>query len=651
MTTRPRRPALALLLPLALLPAPGCSSTPDAGSSGRRTEAARRDDPLEAARQLLVAATDRSSCDTALQQINTSFNDHPDRRPTRLTAEGRALLEKRFGLDEGELNEADSPNFTLLDAQHLSLCFLLRDAVRSLELENVSQAERAAAGFAWVMRQVMLQQPGREADPLPPEPVLRRGAGSATERAHVFLAVLHQMGLPGCLVAAPGVEGPWACGALVEVGGGRAQEKQVLLFDPRLGLPLPGAKGKEDDELARAFRTALPVRGPRDGQQIATLAGLRRQPESLAALAVDEKHGYGVTAEQARQARVELAVPLSALAPRTRALQDDLLPPAVTVRLAADPAGLLQQFGAAAGVDGGADGVGVSRRAAGLARRFLPEEQGGIDKAGREMEYRRGLIPLQALQGLVPAELRRKLEGDLGQRIWGRTSSLFLTFQTAPDMPRDFVLRGRLKEATAALNQVQEEIRYARDKWESSQAEVERDFNAWADRIYKAYGDRENAEAAARRGGSAEAAEAARARVEELWKEGQKTVVLLSDGISAGPRGAQATYLQALAMHEEAERAQARADQAAGAGDPSDASATRKAAVDAWKESAGWWDTYAADYGGALFTPGIRLLQARAQEGQGNVERARQLLEDQAGAPGDPDRTTRLYLARRLQTR
>src|SRR3712207_6856707 len=48
--------------------------------------------------------------------------------------------------------------FRALDARHMDLCFLLRDAVRSLELENLAPAEQVAAAFAWVMRQVMLQE-------------------------------------------------------------------------------------------------------------------------------------------------------------------------------------------------------------------------------------------------------------------------------------------------------------------------------------------------------------------------------------------------------------------------------------------------------------------------------------------------------------
>ena len=101
----------------------------------------------------------------------------------------------------------------------------------------------------------------------------------------------------------------WACGVVVGHG------EDVYLFDPRLGLPLPGPKA----------------------QGIATLAEFRKQPEVLAQLHV-EKYHYDVTSEQARAAHVLLVRPLSSLAPRMRHLQEQLLAPVVRVRLAAEPA-------------------------------------------------------------------------------------------------------------------------------------------------------------------------------------------------------------------------------------------------------------------------------------------------------------------------
>src|SRR5439155_25509433 len=138
-------------------------------------------------------------------------------------------------------------------AHHLEVCFLLRDAARSLEAQlhtaggkpvKQTPLARAKAGFAWVVRQVRLPA-GEPADEeaAPPAPVLYRGHGTALERALVFLALLEQFGLDeddtsalqGCLVFCPDDKGTrrlWACGV--------ASGESLYLFDPRLGLPVPG---------------------------------------------------------------------------------------------------------------------------------------------------------------------------------------------------------------------------------------------------------------------------------------------------------------------------------------------------------------------------------------------------------------------------
>src|SRR5438105_3990466 len=83
-----------------------------------------------------------------------------------------------------------------------NLAFLLRDAVRGLNLDELAPLERAQNGFAWVVRQVRLQS--GEGPSVPPLPVLRRGWGTARERDFVFLALLDQLGIDGCMIALPG---------------------------------------------------------------------------------------------------------------------------------------------------------------------------------------------------------------------------------------------------------------------------------------------------------------------------------------------------------------------------------------------------------------------------------------------------------------
>ena len=97
--------------------------------------------------------------------------------------------------------------------------------MRSLRLDRLAPREQARACFDWVMRQVQLRD--RAGDALPPDFVLRRGWGTALERAQIFLAVLQQLGIDGCMLAVPGKPGEpalryWLPGALIG--------KEIYLF-------------------------------------------------------------------------------------------------------------------------------------------------------------------------------------------------------------------------------------------------------------------------------------------------------------------------------------------------------------------------------------------------------------------------------------
>src|SRR5262249_26725156 len=208
-------------------------------------EKQRPDDPLRTAREALSKAGDLTTCREALTQVNLMLNRplasgaaRPDIPPVA------EWIRPRFDLRDAEWAEINSESFTLLDGHHLEAAFLFRDVALSFTrdgvLDNASPLRRAELAFDWAVRQVRLPE-GRDsdADPLPLDFVLRRGRGSAEERALVFVALLQQLDLPGCLIAlreplAAGFQ-IWACGALIG--------RDIYLFDPRMGIPIPGPGG------------------------------------------------------------------------------------------------------------------------------------------------------------------------------------------------------------------------------------------------------------------------------------------------------------------------------------------------------------------------------------------------------------------------
>src|SRR5262249_54257986 len=184
--------------------------------------------------------------------------------PPALDATRKEELRRQLDLNEGELAELESRSFTLLDGQYLELCLLLHDAALALETKprsgNVPPQVEAAAAFAWVVRQVDLDRIDADVANervLAPQLVLRRGFGSPLIVALLFLDLVTQLGHDGCLLALPGARqnAPryWACGVLGE-------KDQIYLFDPRLGIPLPGPGEKGIATLAEVQGKDSPLR-------------------------------------------------------------------------------------------------------------------------------------------------------------------------------------------------------------------------------------------------------------------------------------------------------------------------------------------------------------------------------------------------------
>ncbi|HXG09025.1 MAG TPA: hypothetical protein VNK04_04485 [Gemmataceae bacterium] len=592
----------------------------------------RVEEPLENLREALARSADLGVCRQAVQQMNDYLRRASGDAPRALTETQRDFLKNHLALDADELTEVSSGSFTPLDAHHLDLCFLLRDALRGLQGEEGTARparpteSQIAAAFAWVVRQVQVQERPGEL-PVPPQFVLRRGWGSALERSLIFLALLQQMGVPGCLVILAEAAGSrlWACGALADRGDGR----QVLLFDPRLGLPLPGAKG----------------------EGVATLAEVRAQPDLLKQLTVDDKYPYDVTAEQAATAEIHLVCPLSAVAPRMKYLEAKLQDPdpsikapPVHVKLSADAQELFGQFEAAVGKG---TPVKVHAGLSKLLRYFLPTDEGGVDRSDRLNRFRSELIPWERL----PPEVR-DLPGDPGQRLQSFFGGPFIQLVLEPQRPRDLMLRGDLKEAVEQLTKAMDELRH--QKGDALPPDWREQVAKWREEINRAHAELIRAERAAGKEGTASpAVTAAREEVMKVWKAGGRVLIPLLQTSTAEPRGLQLTYFLALCKHEQAEQLQARLERGRKPDRPADKRLTGEAAAvrSAWQDAALWWVSLTEAHPAARETAGARRLHARARAMLGETERAVAILQDLSGPLTDHERTAQLYLARQLKDR
>jgi hypothetical protein len=515
--------------------------------------------------------------------------------------------------------------------------------------------QQASAAFDWVIRQIRLVGLGGEA--LPPEFVLRRGFGTANERALVFLNLLDQLGIDTCRIAVPG-EGPsaprlryWASGVLVG--------DQIYLFDPAIGLPVPGPKGNG----------------------IATLSQVLADPNLVSALTVDPIHPYHVKPGEVKHAEVHVACTLSALASRMRYVQQ-VLGSGEKDRLGVDGLERWQRFAAAAKANGQ---TGVPLRAWNLpgdpntpirvSYSALPPDDGGTDGTHRLDLARQQLIPW----GFCPRFVL-ELRGEPGARLRQSYATPFIYFNTEPRMqrdlmamwlpgiaqaapgdeeghrtseliqrerlPRDLVLRGRFDEATTLLVALDDELR--RQRALKAKPGLDREAQAWCDRATQIYGALLAAQQEARNPKSRvdpEKLAALEAAKTLLWTRQQRPIVEAVLSASAEPLSGEVIYLLALCKQEQALRAQARTSKAGSSSSESD----KIALGQSWKAAASWWASY-LDGQVPISSPGAaRRWRAQALQALGQTDSAVALLEDISGELAEQDKVAHLYLAKQLK--
>ena len=187
------------------------------------------------------------------------------------------------------VEQVDSTAFPRHDGAMLQQAVWLRDTARWARGEKLEPLSRAMCLFDWTVRNIQLdpaKDPSAESNGPPPlaqSPweTLLLGRGSVLDRAWVYVELLRQEGIDGALLAMPAEEGSvssapraWAIGVLIE--------GKIYLFEPVLGLPIPGPDGPSLD----ADRKVV-IRP-------ATLAEAVADPAVLRRLDLDETTAYPV---------------------------------------------------------------------------------------------------------------------------------------------------------------------------------------------------------------------------------------------------------------------------------------------------------------------------------------------------------------------
>ena len=651
------------------------------GASNSGATKMKEDDPLEAARETLAHDADVSACRAALQQVNLALGARTIvAKPPALDAKDRERLKKDFNLTDDDLSEVGAETYTLLDGWHLGGAFLFHDAAtHALEPEEVGVAlpapaslERATAAFAWTMREVRLAEP-TILDPVPSQFALRRGSGTPLERALVFIDLLDQISasdqegdapkenepdpapaLLGCLVALRDKPGePWACGVVVNGG------PDLYLFDPRLGLPVPGA----------------------DGKGVATLGDVCRKPALLDALKIEGAPPYDVTGEQARTAELQLVCSLSSLAPRMEHLQKKLLPP-LRVSLSHDLDRELHLLNSvAAATEGGKPTVKIWTDGGTLLRRFLAPDEGGADIGWS------GGFPLRSLVGFSNPDDQSKVQMrrlqlfrlqlapwdvmpaqfhdlskfpynvGLGLEVRDRFLRPFARIALEPQGPRDRMLRGDFDKGTADLVSFSARMdqQLKRRAEAGTDGKLEKAVDEWVETARHAYADQLRAQDK----GAPSEVDAANKAVEAVWnRTAAEPVQTLLEGASAVPGLAETTYQLGLCKHEKAEQAQTRLELLARRPGQTISPLDAEDARNAWMDALGWWKKYGDDHPEESVErpsscPGraaaVRQMRARAQTMLGDWRTAAATYEDLTQPMSDLEKLAARFRARQLR--
>ena len=166
--------------------------------------------------------------------------------------------------------------------------------------ESLEALDQACQMFDWVVRNVQLIKNSEESPHILWE-VMLYGRGTAAQRAWLFAALCQQQNLPAVIVEFPQENTkPYL---LVGV----KTDEGLSLFDPRLGLPLPGETGKA----IGADRT------------VATLETLKKNPAWLRSLDLDDQN-FPLQEANLSEARIRLVADPFALTDRASRLDDQL---------------------------------------------------------------------------------------------------------------------------------------------------------------------------------------------------------------------------------------------------------------------------------------------------------------------------------------
>lgn len=570
--------SLVLIVNLLIGLVSGCSPKTGTGSA-KVNDLAAKTDPWPAAAAMLRRQPDLGGTRQAFAHLTSELADNPDfEKPESLTADAAAAVGQQLRLTPEEIREISGSNFTSLDGAYVVECLILRDALRSLDLGNLPVEQKLQRVFDWVCRQVYLR-PGSligpkgptGCPPIPPQYAIIRGYGTGLERAYLFLAILRQMGIDGCLIGPPEREtspgydlanlsnptpakGPfWAVGARLDDGN-------VLLFDPWRGESFPGSEGK-----------------------IGTLAQAIAGGDVFKSWLENKDQPWDVSPSDLKAATVYVALPYSAAAIRLKTLESKLMQE-VGVKLYREPAALMKSFGSQArwwAPPVERDRFCLTR----VLASFLPLEEGGTDTSStRELRiYDQVLklapIPLELFS--PPAEIgSAEVRNALRTYFIRRFSELLMDSN-----PRERIARGQYNEVIRTMVERERQFGMARERSRQTE-QSDSTVASWSEKANELYQKLSIARLPQNQATLPEV----ESEIEQMWQKGGPVVQYIEARRMLPICAMEVGYLLAICKHEQAERTSIRlsrlTEKDSGYKD------TLASSKDSWLVAKDTWDRY-----------------------------------------------------------
>ena len=213
----------------------------DMDESDASPAARDEDSPNLALRQAAEKLLEGGTGATVVSQLNQWIGSQEplaDWRPDPLLETLPASLRTKK-----TLAELAALSFPLRDGPELRQTIWLQSAATTATSQATDDLNRAVRLFDWTVRNIQLESPESLSSAAPhlPWQTIVLGRGQAIERAWLFALLARQQGLDVVMLARQAAEGDEP----VETGlAALAIDDRLYLFDPRLGLPVPGPQGK-----------------------------------------------------------------------------------------------------------------------------------------------------------------------------------------------------------------------------------------------------------------------------------------------------------------------------------------------------------------------------------------------------------------------